>query len=184
MKRKLARGRAETHCEMRSAFTLIELLVVIAIIAILAALLLPALSRATARARSTQCKGNLKQISLGMCAYVLDFSRYPFMQMYDTSFDPVQDWVGYLQPYTAAKWNDKLYLCPAYNDRKFTATTLARGVLYYGSYGYSIAQAADGITVRLGENGPGRATSESDIKVPCDMYALADARLLLNNYSN
>ena len=66
------RERRSRRAPTARAFTLIELLVVIAIIAILASMLLPALSRAKAKAKSVQCVNHLKQLSLIWVMYAGD----------------------------------------------------------------------------------------------------------------
>lgn len=99
----------------RRAFTLIELLVVIAIIAILAALLLPALSKAKQRAWSARCQSNLRQIGLGMKMFADDNSGlYPESggDIYWGATDPSTEKASWMEQIFSSVGNTNVYNCP------------------------------------------------------------------------
>jgi prepilin-type N-terminal cleavage/methylation domain-containing protein/prepilin-type processing-associated H-X9-DG protein len=176
------------------AFTLIELLVVIAIIAILAAMLLPALSRAKAAADAAVCKSNLRQIGIAMRSYVHDFGAYPYMQR--TPLPSLDRWFNDLEPYTGTPgprspgWsnapNRSIWICPSF------ARLPSYG--WVGAYGYNVNGNAPamfkGWGLGLGGESyvdepnvtlvPGinyRAIRETEVLKPSDMIGVGDAML-------
>lgn len=160
-------GLMTTHrvCHSVCGFTLIELLVVIAIIAILAALLLPALTRAKERSWTVGCLSNLKQLAYCWAMYSNDHNDYlpPNNSVYDIStgkpipgIDLSQTWCpgnaradtntdnikrGYLFTYNTAVG---IYRCPA--DRAPVYALDGQVLNIPRSRSYNMSQSINGIS--------------------------------------
>jgi prepilin-type N-terminal cleavage/methylation domain-containing protein len=105
--------------KLKHAFTLVELLVVVAIIAILAALLLPALSRAKESARRTSCISNSRQVNMAIRLYADDYlDAFPILPVPNPYPNGVGAYYkqlvkGYLGLTGPASPNEKVFVCPS-----------------------------------------------------------------------
>jgi type II secretory pathway pseudopilin PulG len=158
-----------------------ELLVVIAILGLLAALLLPALSKAKAQAQSASCKNHLRQIGLSLGMYLSDNRRYPPMWGQDTG--PFQIWADRLYPYAPLNWTNPSWQCPAYIAKQGLIQLVPppKHVAVHTSYAYNALgneQATDLPTLGLGlgVHYPPSLAPEPEVRAPSEMYAVADTR--------
>jgi len=117
-------------------FTLIEMLVIIAIIAMIAALLLPAISRAKAQSQRTACIGNLSQITLGIRIYSDEANdSAPALEKGQTIWfryrELLQNYLGLRRPPSP---HNKVVACPA--DTLYYRLNITNGTMDYVSQGH------------------------------------------------
>ena len=172
------------------AFTLVELLVVIAIIAILAALLLSAVAQAKGKAQRIVCVNNVRQLGIGLQAFVADNNVYPLRSNpnYNKGSYPehMKLWVTALQftelsmpgnskRNSFSNWfGQGVWKCPAAKPSNWPTNKLF--ISYgYNSFGVSVSNPLGlGGHMSGGPDGMAPPVSESEVANPSEMMAIGD----------